>query len=152
MEIRTASMKDVDAIIELSSQLSINEHNFYDNTVDISFPINNQEKFKRNMRNGFGLVIVAIEFDNIEGYLIGSISKTEDYRNLDNIAEIDSMFVKPKFRSQGVGTLFVNQFVEWAKAQAKRVKVVVSAKNNRGIKFYRKAGFIDHEIVLEMKL
>ncbi|MEN8245521.1 MAG: GNAT family N-acetyltransferase [Thermodesulfobacteriota bacterium] len=152
MEIRTASMKDVDAIIELSSQLCINEHNFYDNTVDIHFPKNYQGKFKRNMRNGFGLVIVAIDFGNIEGYLIGSISKTEDYRNIDKIAEIDSMFVKPNFRSQGVGIMFVNQFIEWAKAQAKRVKVVVSAKNNRGIKFYRKAGFIDHEIVLEMKI
>ena len=134
MEIRTASMKDVDAIIELSSQLCINEHNFYDNTVDIHFPINYKEKFKRNMRNGFGLVIVAIDFGNIEGYLIGSISKTENYRNIDKIAEIDSMFVKPNFRSQGVGIIFVNQFIEWAKSQAKRVKVVVSAKNNRGIK------------------
>ncbi len=30
MEIRTASMKDVDAIVEMNSQRCINEHNFYD--------------------------------------------------------------------------------------------------------------------------
>ena len=152
MEIRTASMKDVDAIIELSSQLCINEHNFYDNTVDIHFPINYQEKFKRNMRNGFGLVIVAIDFGNIEGYLIGSISETEEYRNIDSIAEIDSMFVKPNMRNQGVGEKLVDHFLKWAKLNVKRAKVVVSAKNNRGIKFCRKAGFTDHETVLEMNL
>jgi len=152
MEIRTASMKDVDAIIELSSQLCINEHNFYDNTVDVDFPIKNQDQFKKNMRNGFGLAIVAINMGKIEGYLIGSISETEDYRNLDQIAEIDSMFVKPNIRSKGVGEEMMNRFIQWANVQVKRVKVVVSAKNNRGIKFYRKAGFVDHEIVLEMKI
>jgi ribosomal protein S18 acetylase RimI-like enzyme len=145
-------MKDVDAIIELSSQLCINEHNFYDNTVDVDYPIKNKDHFINNMRNGFGLAIVAINRGRIEGYLIGSISETGDYRNLDRIAEIDSMFVKPNIRSKGVGEKLMNRFIEWANVQVKRVKVVVSANNNRGIKFYRKAGFVDHEIVLEMEI
>ena len=152
MEIRTASMKDVNAIIELSRQLCVNEHNFYDNTVDVNFPIKYQDKLKKNMRSGFGLAIVAVNMGNIEGYLIGSISKTEAYRTIDKIAEIDSMFVKPNIRSQGVGIKLVTRFIKWANAQANRVKVVVSAKNNRGIKFYRKAGFVDHELILEMDL
>jgi len=152
MEIRTASMKDVNAIIELSSQLCINEHNFHDITVDIDFPIKYQDKFKKNMRRGFGLAIVVINMGNIEGYLLGSIKKTEDYRNIDKMAEIDSMFVKPNIRSQGVGVKLVGQFINWANAQAKRIKVVVSVKNNRGLKFYRNAGFTDHEIILEMDL
>ncbi len=152
MEIRTASMKDVDAIFELSSQLCINEHNFYDKTVDKNFPKKYQEKFEENLRNGFGLAIVAIVMGNIEGYLIGSVHETEEYRNIDNIAEIDSMFVNPNMRNQGVGEKLVNHFLQWAKINVKRAKVVVSAKNNRGIKFYRKAGFIDHETVLEMNI
>lgn len=152
MEIRTASMKDVEAIIDLSRQLCINEHNFYDNTVDVDFPIKNQDNFKKNMSNGLGLAIVAINMGNIEGYLIGSIGKAGDYRNLDKIARIDSMFVKPNIRSQGVGDKLVNRFIQWANVQVKKVRVVVSANNNRGIKFYRKAGFVDHEIVLEMDL
>jgi len=152
MEIRTASMKDVDAIVEMNSQRCINEHNFYDKTVDINYPKKYQEKLQINMRNGFGLAIVAIVMGNIEGYLIGSISETEEYRNIDSIAEIDSMFVKPNMRNQGVGEKLVDHFLKWAKLNAKRAKVVVSAKNNRGIKFCRKAGFTDHETVLEMNL
>jgi ribosomal protein S18 acetylase RimI-like enzyme len=152
MEIRTASMKDVNAIIELSSQLCINEHNFHDNTVDVDFPKKYKDKFKKNMRSGFGLAIVATNMGNVEGYLLGSIRKTQDYRSIDKIAEIDSMFVKPYIRSQGVGIKMINQFITWANAQAKRIKVVVSVKNNRGLKFYRNAGFVDHEIILEMDL
>ena len=152
MEIRTASMKDVDAIIKLSSQLCINEHKFYDNTVDKNFPKKYQEKLKENLRNGFGLAIVAVVMGHIEGYLIGSISETEEYRTIDNIAKIDSMFVKPNMRNQGVGEKLVNHFLQWAKLNVKRAKVVISAKNNRGIKFYKKAGFSDHKIVLELKI
>jgi GNAT superfamily N-acetyltransferase len=152
MEIRTASMKDVNAIIELSRQLCINEHNFHDNTIDVDFPKKHKDIFKKNMRSGFGLAIVAINMGNVEGYLLGSIRKTKDYRNINKIAVIDSMFVRPNIRSQGVGVKLVNQFSNWANAQAKRIKVVVSAKNNRGLKFYRNAGFIDHEIILEMDL
>lgn len=152
MEIRTASMKDVDTIVELSSQLCINEHNFYDNTVDIHYPKNHQDVFKRNLRNGFGLAIVAIVNGKIEGYLIGSISETDNYRNIEKIAEIDSMFVNLNIRNQGVGKELVTYFLKWAKINMKRAKVVVSARNKRGINFYKKAGFIDHEIVLEMNI
>ena len=119
MEIRTATIQDVDKVIELSSQLCINEHKYY---------------------------------DNIVGFLIGSISETEDYRNLDNIAEIFSMFVNPEIRSQGIGNKLVKHFLQWSKDRVKRAKVVVSAPNKRGIEFYRKAGFIEHEIVLERNL
>ena len=152
MEIRTASMKDVDTIVELSSQLCINEHNFYDNTVDIHYPKNHQDVFKRNLRNGFGLAIVAIVNGKIEGYLIGSINETDNYRNIEKIAEIDSMFVNLNIRNQGVGKELVTYFLKWAKINMKRAKVVVSARNKRGINFYKKAGFIDHEIVLEMNI
>lgn len=145
-------MKDVDTIVELSSQLCINEHNFYDNTVDIDYPKNYQDVFKRNLRNGFGLAIVAIVNGKIEGYLIGSISETDNYRNIEQIAEIDSMFVNLNIRNQGVGEKLVNHFLQWAKLKMKRAKVVVSARNKRGINFYKKAGFIDHKIVLEMKI
>ena len=152
MEIRTATIQDVDKVIELSSQLCINEHEYYDSTVDIHFPQNNQKFFKNSISDNDFLVIVAIIEANIVGFLIGSISETEKYRNLDKIAEIFSMFVNPEIRRQGIGNKLVKHFLQWSKDRAKRSKVVVSAPNKRGIEFYRKAGFIEHEIVLERNL
>jgi len=60
MEIRTATIQDVDKVIELGSQLSINEHKYYDNTVDIHFAQNNQKFFKNAISNNDYLAIVAI--------------------------------------------------------------------------------------------
>ena len=108
--------------------------------------------FKNSISDNDFLVIVAIIEANIVGFLIGSISETEKYRNFEKIAEILSMFVNPEFRSQGIGNKLVKHFLQWSKDRAKRAKVVVSAPNNRGIEFYRKSGFIEHEIVLERNL
>jgi len=138
MEIRTATIQDVDKVIELGSQLSINERKYYDNTVDIHFAQNNQNFFKNAISNNDYLAIVAIIEDNIVGFLIGCISETEKYRHIDKIAEIFGMFVNPEFRSQGIGNKLVKQFLQWSKDRVKRAKVVVSAPNNRGIEFYRK--------------
>ena len=152
MEIRTATIRDVDKVIELSSQLCINEHKYYDNTVDINFAQNNQKFFKDCISNEDFLTLVAVIEDNIVGFLIGSISETEVYRNFDKIAEIYSMLVNPEYRSKGIGNKLVKNFLQWSKDRVKRAKVVVSAPNKRGIEFYRKAGFNEHEIVLERNL
>ncbi len=61
---------------------------YYDNTVDIHFAQNNQNFFKNAISNNDYLAIVAIIEDNIVGFLIGSISQTEMYRNRDKISEI----------------------------------------------------------------
>ena len=152
MEIRKATIQDVDKVIELSTQLCINEHKYYDNTVDADFAQNNQKFFTDSISNDDYLTLVAVIEDNIVGFLIGSISETEEYRNFDEIAEIYSMLVNPDIRSQGTGNKLVKNFLQWSKDRVKRAKVVVSAPNKRGIEFYKKAGFIEHEIVLERNL
>ena len=69
------------------------------------------------------------------------------------IAEAENMFVLEEFRGQGIGVKLLQEFVTWCKSKdVKRIRTVASAQNTRAIEFYRRAGFLDYDLVLERDL
>lgn len=59
------------------------------------------------------------------------------------VAWVESMWVAPSHRKQGVGRLLVNQIVVWARAKGLRtLKLSVTSNNEPAIRFYRGLGFI----------
>jgi len=68
-------------------------------------------------------------------------------------AELDNMFVEEKFRNNGLGRVLVDNFIDWCeKKRVDYIDVRASMRNAGGIQFYKRAGFKDYDIVLEMKL
>lgn len=84
------------------------------------------------------------------GYLVGRIHPPSSVRPV-LVAELESMYVHHRFRSQRLGQGLVEQFLGWAKAnQATRATVVAYAANQRAISFYRRVGFQPKRLSLEM--
>ena len=154
INIRKARNKDITEIVNLNQQLFEHEKNKgFDDTLNCTWPLKNKSYFKQSISNKNRVCFVAIENQEVVGYIIGSINNAEDYRNIKKIAEADNMFILSKYRNQGLGSLLIKEVIKWAKLKkAKRIRVVISANNIQSIKFHKKVGFKDYNITLEQEI
>lgn len=152
MDIRKATLDDLDIICELNNQLFKLEKENYDSTLVENWPLTNEGKkyFKDLINNHY--VIVALLDDKIAGYLAGSIEEKGVYE-LIQYGEINNMLVIEEYRGTGVGKKLIDNFKEYCKSQnIDNIKVVASFKNKNAINFYRKNGFEDFDLTLTMKI
>jgi GNAT superfamily N-acetyltransferase len=98
------------------------------------------------------IVLVA----EIEGELVGYLAagyQDYSYRAQNPIAELENMFIVESHRRQGIGTLLADALRVWAEAaDVARLRVGAFAGNASAIGFYRRFGFVDDEVILEMRL
>jgi len=90
------------------------------------------------------MLYVAIASDNADvGYCISSIRG-------DDIGEIDSIYVKKEYRSQGLGKKLAESALRWLDENNVRKKVVVVLEgNSEAMAFYRSLGFLPRNVELE---
>jgi len=95
--------------------------------------------------------LIAEENNKAVGYLVAS-SKEISYRK-SRCAELQNMGVSPDYRSKGIGSMLIQECLEWAKKEGYQ-KVYVSAYfgNIDAIKFYKKNGFVEMDLGLEVDL
>ena len=81
------------------------------------------------------LLQVALVGDAQVGYCISSVSK-------EGVGEIDSLYVEPHIRKQGIGTQFVETALAWLSRQGcDNIKLWVHPGNTEAIAFYWRFGF-----------
>ena len=89
------------------------------------------------------LIILAYDNDTKIGYCASSI--------VDNIGEIESMYVKPDYRKKHVGTMFMEKSLEWIRSNdAKEIIVKVATGNKEVFEFYSKYGFKPRLTLLQL--
>jgi len=154
-EIRVATLDDLHKIQELNQMLCKKEKNEYDSTIISDWPFGEDgTKFYMNRITGDdGCVLVAVLKDEIVGYLAGGIIKSETYRIIPSMVELENMFILEEHRSSGVGKKLYDKFMQWCKTQkVNKVRVVASSKNKKGIKFYLDSGFEEYSLMMEQDL
>ena len=128
------------------------EHKDYDKSFNLKWTYSKGKKHfagKIIERNSF--VEVAEWKGKIVGYLCGGVSIGRFSREKAKYAELHNMFVLDEFRSKGIGTKLAKDFISWCKKKKiKYIAVTASAKNNLGINFYRKLGFKDYNLTLQI--
>ncbi len=151
MHIRPANSEDLQSIQQLCSKLSAKEQADYDSTIDPEWPLSRDghDYFAERVRSGFALV--AEDDGALIGYCIGQLVTPLFYRNAHPTAELQTMFVEPALRSKGIGSMFLEKFFAWARAEGAEVfRVTVSMGNERGIEFYRRHGFKQVDTTMEI--
>lgn len=147
---RKAKKTDLKAIIELNNNLFKEDGGQRDKFVNTRWPKEEGfEHFNKLINKSNSLCLVVEVDEKIAGYLVGYTKKVESWRPIKR-AEVESMYVKEKFRGKGIGKNLVEHFMEWSKKKGvKRVLVVAFAKNEGAIKFYKREGFIPLSFSLE---
>mgnify|MGYP006281764159 CR=1 FL=1 len=153
--IKDAKSEDIEVIQELNTRLSEKEAEEFDPTIDPEW-ISTEEAFKHykqriQEKDGFAKKVEHNE--QVVGYAIGGIHGSESYREDLKIAELETMYILPEYRSNGIGTELVENFTTWAeKEDADRLRVEATAQNEDAIRFYRENGFKDYALTLEREL
>jgi len=153
LKVVPAILHDLEKIQELNSKLFRNEIDKYDDTLDPLWTTSagGEEYFRNRIAGTGGCVFVAKNDEIIVGYIAGGLADAPAHRKLrGHLAELENMFVEDEFRSRGVGSMLIEAFLDWCKKnKCERVKVVASASNMDGIKFYERNDFKPFELILE---
>jgi len=155
ISIRKATIEDLRIIQELNNKLCKRENIDFDSTVNPEFANSDGglSYFKNALASDENLALIAEDANTPIGYIVGGIEKVGDFRNIPNLCEVDNMWVDEKYRSQGIGKQFMNELEIWAKNKGvRRMRVVASYKNEKGINFYKREGFDEYDLILEKDL
>ena len=89
----------------------------------------------------------------IVGYACGGKRAYENFRIRKKYAELENMFIEPRFRSQGIGRLFLLDFLAWVKTKGYQYALIaMSAKNEHARVLYKRLGFSESELHLIQKI
>lgn len=151
--IRRAGEADVPIIVELNYALFQEDARQRDPFMNLNWPREEgQEYFTKLLKNEKSLGLLAERNGEVIGYLVGYLMRSSRLRPV-KLAELESMYVREEYRSQGVGRQLVERFLEWIREQGgERVSVTAYAANERAIAFYRKMGFAPKSLTLELGL
>ncbi|MFA6594027.1 MAG: GNAT family N-acetyltransferase [Candidatus Buchananbacteria bacterium] len=153
--IKTATINDLPAIRDLNRLLFERESQLFDDTIDLQWTNAEENKnyFSKRILEDDNCIFVAWANDKIIGYLAGGLSQASSYRIPMKLAELENMLVLEEYRGQNAGSMLCQAFADWSKSKGvNRLRVVASAGNSKGINFYRKNGFFDHELILEKNI
>lgn len=154
-ELRKAQKSDIEVIQKLNKKLSEKEAEEFDETINVEYTLTDDaaEWYRQRITEEDGFAMVAEDSEEVIGYAVGGIHDAEEFRDIDRLAEIESMYLEPEYRGKGIGTQFVEKLRDWAvENNADRLRAEASAGNKAGIKFYRNKGLEDYSLTLEEDL
>lgn len=106
---------------------------------------------KKLASGDYGKCYIAFVEGKPAGYIAMSKLKFDHRKSM--YVEVENMGVAPEYRSQGIGKLLIDKAKKWAiKSGINKLFVVAYFKNERAIKFYKKEGFEEIGLELEMKI
>jgi ribosomal protein S18 acetylase RimI-like enzyme len=141
------SVEILDLIAPLWQQLNrhhqaISEH-FGQSIAQMTFDTRRAGLVEKAMRGLLRVDLVKIETGMPVGYCVSTIDAQQT-------GEVDSIFVQPQFRGQGIGDRLMRRALRWMDAQGVQAKVIVVAWGNEGVvTFYRRYGFFPRNLVLK---
>lgn len=158
LSIRLAKPKDLKEIMRLNLELFKSEQNNFDHdTLNLNWTFSKEGKkyFKKRISSSdsFTEIIENAQKKNLIGYATGFMRKNHSYRKPGKYIELESIFVEKKYTGSGLGSKLLNDFINWGKLnKANNISLFVAAKNSPAINFYKKFGFEDYDIVMELDL
>jgi GNAT superfamily N-acetyltransferase len=151
--IRIASHADLDEVVALSAELFAEDAGQRDSYTDLRWPHREGHEYFGGLLTGPSTRCWLADVDGaVAGCLIGRINRESSARPV-RVAELESMYVRPRYRCAGVGSALVVEFHGWARGRGARLAAVTAyAANDRALAFYARHGFTPSSVHLEADL
>ena len=150
MFVRTATIQDLDTLVDFGKRLTKESPNFSKQGFDEEQAT---RYFTHLILNQESIFLVCDEYQNTVGALIGAIDIC--WRTNHRLAYENGVYVLPEYRSSGAASHLINWFIDWSKINnADRIQLgtMSGIHAEKTIQLYEKLGFelIGH--VLEMEV
>ncbi|MFI5693902.1 GNAT family N-acetyltransferase [Kribbella sp. NPDC051586] len=142
IDVRTAIADDVAGLVASTAALFAEDGAARDRLRNPEWPVlHGRDWYAGLMADPAALVVVAAAGPEVVGHLVGTYADCSEMW-LAPRAELVSMFVAPRRRTEGIGSHMVGRFTDWARERgAARIQVDAYAANERALRFYRRHGF-----------
>ena len=150
IDVRTADKNDLETLQDLNQEVFVDNQQYdLDLRMDWSKSEDGKNYFNKILGDQESCCFIAEENGQPTGYISASPRKVNYLKS--KYFEIDNMGVLPKYRSQGVGSLLIDKCLRWAKIKGyKKLHVNAYFANKKAVNFYKKNGFSEIDIGLEM--
>ena len=111
--------------------------------VDHSIPVSNMEKTFNLLMEGldFAKAYVCENNNKTAGYILLALTYSNEAGGM--VVWIDEIYVKPEFRSQGIGSELIDFVIDKYKDNAARFRLEITESNMGAKKLYLSKGFTD---------
>ena len=153
MNIRKASINDLDGIVDISNKM-MDFHCSFDPYYCIYREYEDSKEFyKEELQKEDRLFVVAEDENNrIVGFASAAITSIPN-TSAPVIGTLISNFVLDDYRKKGIGTAFFNKRMEWLKEHnVKHVEMSVDANNKYALNLWKKFGFKEYYYRLKKDL
>jgi len=154
MQIIEAKRKDINSVVKLNKELA-----GFHRKIDKYYKPGRETEvgFKKWLLKNFGKrnfkVFIAKHRGKIIGFGIASIGKAKPYCVVPKIGYLKNLYIKKRYRGQGIGKQTFKKFLEWFKKRdIKYIELSVDSRNRIGVSAYRKYGFFEYQKKDETKL
>ena len=111
----------------------------YNKNIDPTFVVKNY--FENLYMKDNNLLLIAVENNNISGYIFVREIKEEGFKN---VMLIDGLYVNEEYRNQGIASKLIEESLKWIKEQgSEAVKIKVMSDNIKAVNLYQKFGFTE---------
>lgn len=142
--IRTATVKDLPAILEIMNYAILHTTAVYDYAPRLIEYI--QLWFDEKQEKDFPVLVAEIE-NKVCGY--STYSQLKDKEGYKFCVE-HSVYVTKGYNGKGIGTALLQELIKIAKAKGKHSMVgIVDADNTNSIAFHEKLGFVKSGVLLQ---
>jgi ribosomal protein S18 acetylase RimI-like enzyme len=154
LRIRKATLQDLEVLHELQLELAKYEYKLDKN---LKNPLRVKEQYykyyKRKFKNEDCRFFVAEENRKVIGYIVGWIERLPGIYRHKKRGYVADVFVLEEHRGKGVGKKLLEALLKWFKSQKVRwIRLSVYSNNTNAVKVWKKLGFKDYVIEMEMSL
>jgi ribosomal protein S18 acetylase RimI-like enzyme len=102
-----------------------------------------KESLIESAEKGKLFTLIAYHESEKVGYCIASV--------VNDIGEVDSIYVKPEYRETGIGNTLMEKSLDWINSSyAKNIIIKVAVGNEEAFGFYSKYGFAPRYVELQL--
>ena len=152
ISIRQATIKDVPLLQKLNQEVFVEDFQ-YDNDLDMDWAMGEKGKsyFTKAVSSANSVCFVAEIDSQAVGYLAVGHKMTPFRKS--RYLEVENIGVSPGFRSQGIGAELIKKAKDWGKEHGfSRLFVNSYFHNQRAVEFYKRNGFAEIDLGLEMEI
>jgi ribosomal protein S18 acetylase RimI-like enzyme len=152
IHIRTANRNDLEIIRNLDQEVFIDNQK-YDSDLKMDWTKSGEgiNYFTNLLNDHESCCLIAEDAEKPVGYIIATPRKITYFKTKH--IEINGIGVTPKYQSQGIGSLLIEECIAWAKLKGyEKIYVNSYYKNTKAINFYKKGGFSEIDISLQKNI